>query len=36
MKKKNEKLKPMKVIPLEVILNDPYLSKLGKEIIFID
>ncbi len=28
--------KPMKSIPIKKILTDPYLSKLGKEIIFID
>ncbi len=30
------KEKPMKSIPIEEILNDPYLSKLGKEIFILD
>lgn len=29
-------LKPMRSISVKEILKDPYLSKLGKEIIFID
>ena len=31
-----EKKKPMQPIPIKKILTDPYLSKLVKEIIFID
>jgi len=33
---KKRKLKPMKTIPLKTILEDPYLSKLGKSIFMVD